>query len=402
MHKAVSFSLYTGEAGIFESMASIPQCQVLFVGPIACTRHDILTAMIKVKNKMSHLCVSEGDIITGYYYKAIDNAVKELIDETGARAVVIITCCQNELIGTDYERICKSLRCKFGIAAESVQINRLNMYKAPKGSKLVSHCFEDVLCGLLKKDASRATKLDKAVNILGGIYPLSEQNELTESLVSAGYKIRHISSVSNYDDFLDMAHSALNIVADTDAISAAKDMERFFLIPWIDMSFTISLDELINKYQGLISVLGIKLDISTMVCRLRTKISNTCQLYRNIPILIDGRVIEYPYSVAKALFIYGFMIERIITTEFTAKEPEVKAWIDANTQNITVEFKALRQQSTTIKDHVFTQLKIQTPRPQYPIGFSYINQILDTLVIEYKKRRESHEQIVEDITTSLT
>lgn len=367
-------------------MASIPQCHVLFVGPVACTRHDILTVMMKIKNKMSHLCVSEADIITGHYYNAIDNAVKELINEAGARAVIIITCCQNELIGTDYEMLCKSIRRKFGISAECVQINRLNMFRASKGAKLTSGCLEDVLCGLLVKDATRANGRDKAVNVLGGIYPLPQQNELIELLAHSGYKIRHLSTCTTYDEFLKMAHSALNIVADSNAIPAAKRMEYTFGIPWVDMSFTLSLDEIIGQYRCLENALGIPLDVSATKCRLENKISNSCHLLNGTPISIDGRVIAYPYSVAKALIEYGFQIEGIVTTEFTAKELESKAWIEANAPNISVEFISLRRQRPTIGNRFFSHFKIRVPKSNYPIGFSYIHQVFDTLAEEYRKK----------------
>ncbi len=400
---SISFSINTGKSMIFVSLASIPQCQVLFVGPNVCTRHDILSSMVLIKDKIAHLCLDETDVVSGDYYRHISTAIGELIGEAKAKAIILVTGCQNELIGTDYGLIEANIKSRYGIPVEFIQINRLNMYRARKGAKLISGSVIDVMCGLLKKSArARPDIPDKAVNIIGNVLPVSQENELVSLLKAAGFQVRHISSCADYAAFEKMACSSLNIVTDADAAGGAGEMERALGIPWVDMSFNVSVNDVIKQYKNLTTALGTELNIDPYVRDIEEEIMNTQRLLNGIPIQVDGRLISYPFSVAKALVEYGFRVERIITNEFIAEESAGQEWIKENAPDVSVDFISSRNQSGTSHQNRFQELlkskrALQEP---YLTGFARISCMLDALADEYIRRENLYEQVMEKTAAS--
>jgi nitrogenase molybdenum-iron protein alpha/beta subunit len=407
LHSALEFNLGTKRNGVFSSFAVIPECQILFVGPLVCTRHDILTSMLQIKDKIAHLCVSETDVIMGNDIRLIEKAASELVEKAGAKAIVLVTCCQNALIGTDFDSIKLMIREKLSIPVAVVEINRLHMFKAPKGAKLISCGVNDIIADfLIANKAGKINIKEASANIIGPSLPIAAGNELFMLLNKAGYQMRHISSCENFDAFLKMSRSSLNIVTEPEALAAAKEMETQLGIPWIDMTFSLSFKTVCAQYLRLSQALNTALDVQKYIIETNFLRKKALGLIGRTPIIVDGKNVTRPFTVAHALIEYGFCVCEIRFNEFNSEENSEKHWIEEHASAIPVHLFSVRrsgQKNETVpnEDHFMDLIKARTESEQeFVCGFALIRQLFESLISAYVRRLDDDEQTLEKAAAS--
>ncbi|MDF2923834.1 MAG: nitrogenase molybdenum-iron protein alpha and beta chain-like protein [Paenibacillaceae bacterium] len=386
---ALRIGLPAGRSGIMSALALIPECCILFVGPAACTRHGLL-AMLYAKRKYAHLCPDETDITMGTYIPLIAEAAELLVRKDGAKAIVLVTCCQNALIGTDFTMILAAIE-KLGVPAAHVEINRLDMFRPANGRPVVSATMSEIAGLFWRKAALPPTAASpKAVNFLGSMSPLSPGNDVASILEAEGYSLRHVSACRDFSAFLEMSRSALNIVTETEALSAARQMESALGIPWVDMTFTLLADKVEEQYALISDRLNIPMDCRGLREQLNGKIRRLRKLIGPTPIFVEESRIPAPYAAARFLLENGFQIGGIQANRLSAREPEAKAWIQEHWPHIPLYSAPLPNQagSSSSSGSRFGQLRHQYRHPpESYLGYTRIIMVLENLEEQYRQMR---------------
>lgn len=268
---------------------SIPETASLIISPLGCSLH--LTETGRGYLNSGHawiLRLDEHDIVSSEHLKKIDSAVEHIIQNTPTALKGLILCgtCIDVLLGSDYPSYSEYLSKKYGLRV-TYQIMGPILKGTPKSGQY--HMYTAVY-NLLRSPEKYIP--ERSVNILGLMKNPSPDSELLPLLHKAGinrlYYIGDFSSLSECDK---MTHSLLNIVTCENALTAAKEMEKKFHIPYLLMLPSYNPDTIHGYYKKLSEALNVVIDdrsyyekTKRQTVRLKTKTANmTCAVgERNI------------------------------------------------------------------------------------------------------------------------
>lgn len=220
------------QAGIYPTLARVPGAQLLFVGPLACTRHGLISTLQQLHGRIAFLCLTDTEVATGRYLDKTVRAAQEVARRRQAGCLILITCCQNALLGTDYEQLTARIREETGLSAGYLEVNRLALYakgKLPLMSRPAGQLIYEFL-------APREKSPRPWVNLIApeGVRPDSEVDAF---LRAAG--VERVCTPERCADFAayqEMAAAHLNVALTPDAEETARELEGRLGIPWLPLN----------------------------------------------------------------------------------------------------------------------------------------------------------------------
>lgn len=298
-----------GGWGIVRIAALVPESYLLFVCPFACGRHTALGSIDNgIKNQVSYLFITEGDIISGDFEQMILDGVDELFEALPKRPKVLFTftSCLDDLLGTDHDAINAELSAKYpDVQFRHCKMNPISLDSAlPPGITLNMNMYS-----LLEKTG----KKEKIVNIVGSNVTFPKDGDLKQILAEKGYKIYNISDFRSFEDFKHMADACLNIVSGPIALKAAEQMKEMLDIPFMKAFVNYDPEEIAKFYQELSDILGEDFVTPSMKYRNKAiaKIEEARSIIGDYPIAIDYQAVLKPYSLGLMLAKFGFRVGMI-------------------------------------------------------------------------------------------
>lgn len=308
-----------GGWGVIRVAATMPESYMLFVAPFACGRHGALGGILhNVKNQVSYLYIDESDIVSGNYEHLVPDAVDELFAALPKkpRVLMIFVSCLDDLLGTDHEALNAELSEKYpDIYFVTCHMNPFKMdTKIPPMIGLQRSMFSILSKSEVKKNQ---------INMIGNNASVSSDCELFSLMENAGWKINHIGTAKNLDEFLDFSSSRLNLVLSPTASLSSKIMDRELGIPFIKAYPTYDISEIEKTYREIESVLGIDLgDFSEYKRRAALALETAAKKIGNYPVVIDYQAVRRPFTLANVLFDAGFNVKMIAVDAVTEFEKE--------------------------------------------------------------------------------
>ena len=319
---------------IYNATMALPESQLLFVGPLACARHGMMTSLFwQQRGRISFLCPDHNSIATGYYLQDIKLAASKIVEQRHPRCLVLLTCCQNAIIGTDFRGLILSMEKTLGIPCRSLEVNRLNMH-GKRNAPLLSVKYDQLIYDFLQR---REPDHEPSVNIIGTICQVSAEGELLKLLQRAGIKVRCIAECESYDMFLEMASSSLTIVLRQDSQDAAEDMKKKLGIPWLPLYKSYSVGGLKSQYDAIASFFNIEFDIKYLEEKLLKQLAEIKCLLNRCRVGIDGSRMRCPMALARMLVENNINIDYVIKTRFTGIETEQESWLLEHVPGIRIE-----------------------------------------------------------------
>ncbi|MBE5838831.1 nitrogenase component 1 [Butyrivibrio sp.] len=318
-----------GDYGICRMGLMVPESIELFVGPSACGRHGALGAMKNgYKDRIFYLYLSQSDIVGGYDH-LIGDAIEKVLSNQNKKPKVImmIFTCIDDLIGTDHDALKEELTARFpGIVFQSSHMNPIKTNtNEPPALAIQRDIYRTIATHYKNNGISiRDIEKDSFVNILGAYEPLPETCEL-HSLA----RLRHVSNYSSFGKFTEMAFSKLNLVLTPLGIIAAKEMEKCFNIPYLEIPVTYDLSEIDADYQKIKDFLHIdaSIDFSENRKKAEQAIQKTLEIIGNYPIIVDSSATSQPFGMAMALIKYGFNVIRIEAECINSSDRSHMEWL---------------------------------------------------------------------------
>ena len=321
-----------GGWGVIRIAALIPESYQLFVSPFACGRHGALGGALNgIKDRISYVYIDESDIVSGGYEELIPKAVDELFEylEEKPKVFLVFVSCLDDLLGTDHEQLNRVLTEKHPeVKFVSCHMNPIKMdTKYPPGVTLQNNIY-----GLLEKSEEHIN----AINLIGNNSPIDRNCELYTVMFRNGYTVKHISDCEDFEDFLDMSKSKINLLLSPVARYAAEEMVKKIGLDFLTAYNTYDIDEIKSFYHVLEMNLGINADVKQYELSAWNKIREARELIGDFPIGIDYQAVKKPFTLAVALLKYGFNVEIIMVDGFYEFEKEACEFIRNNKKEIRI------------------------------------------------------------------
>ena len=297
----------------------IPEAHEIFVCAASCLRGVVLTAAeMGAQERFSTVEVKEHNLLDGDMEELVIEGVSDIIEKLPVRppAVLVYTSCVHHFAGCDLKMIYKELRERYP------DIDFTDCYMNPimrKSGLTPDQLMRSRLYMLLHE---REIK-ENAVAIIGNDLPTMEESDLYRYLKENGFKIHEITSCKTYEEYQEMAESAVYISYYPSA-AAGGDMlakrlgGRHFYLP-----FSFDYDEIEKGFTELAKVLGC--DAPDFAGKRETcdkALAEAKALIGNTPIAIDYTYCPRPLGLAKMLLDAGFKVEKVyIDTAIPAENP---------------------------------------------------------------------------------
>jgi nitrogenase molybdenum-iron protein alpha/beta subunit len=306
----------------------VPECRQLFVCPFACGRHGAIGAYTHgYKDRLSYLYIDEGDIVSGSYERLIEEAVAELFEITGEpRAMMIVVSCLDDLLGTDHAALLQTLRENHpGVKFASGHMNPISADgKLPPGVN-VQMCVYSFL--------EPSVESDEGVNLIGCNAPPSDGSEIYGFLEGMGRVTRHIGRYSDFDGYMSLSSSELNVVTHPAGRAAAEDMRKRLGIDWVYAPVSFEVGEIENSYRLIAERLGSPggYDFSPWRARLADELAKTSAALGGRETAVDDSATLRPFSLARLLCENGIRVTKICAEDCPEFERGAMEWLAANT-----------------------------------------------------------------------
>lgn len=207
-------------------------------GPIACCGNSwegrgTLSSKGSLHKMGFTTDMSEMDIIYGSEEK-LYRAILEADQKTKPNAIFVYTTCVSGLIGEDIEAICR--RAQAETNRPVIPVNSPG-FVGPKnlGNRIAGEVLLEHVIGKGKP----AYTTDYDINLVGE-YNIAGDLWLVEPLLKeAGVRVlSHITGDATFEEITHAHHAKLNVVVCSRAlINVAREMERIYGIPYIEVSF---------------------------------------------------------------------------------------------------------------------------------------------------------------------
>ncbi len=271
--------------------------------------------------------MGEMDIVYGSEEKLV-NAIIKVYESVQPKAVFVYATCVSGLIGEDIEAVCKKAEKKLGIRV--IPVNAPG-FAGPKnlGNRIAGEVLLDYVIGTGAPPLS-ALDLNGVINIIGE-YNIAGDLWLVEPVLKeAGINIlSRITGDSTFEEITYAHRAKLNVVVCSRAlINVAKEMERRYGIPYIEVSFfgktemskaMRMITDCFNSLNGSNS-LNIESIITTEEVRLSRKLERYSHLKGKKAVLYTGGVKSW--SFISALMDLGIEIAAIGTKKSTLEDEE--------------------------------------------------------------------------------
>jgi hypothetical protein len=311
----------------------IPQSHQIFACAQGCLRGVILTAAeMNAMDRMSWISVCENDLFDGSMEQNILDGATDILNKMDTRppAVLLFISCIHLFAGCDFAVILEELRRRFS------DVDFADCYMNPtmrKSGLTPDQIMRRQLYSLLRQ----AEKDEKSVNIIGNDRPTDESSELVSMIRGAGFGIRDITLCKTYQEYLQMAESAINITTIPTAITSGEELEHKLGQKHLYLPLSYSNEEITENYKKLADTLGIGApDFSAAAAGAERALTEAHQIMENTPVEIDYTSTPRPLGLARLLLEHGFAVKKIYADGFTNEEKMDFAWLQENAPELIV------------------------------------------------------------------
>lgn len=300
-------------------------------GPIACCGNSwegrgTLSSKGNLHRMGFTTDMNEMDIIYGSEEKLF-NAIIQTHEAVNPKAIFVYATCISGLIGEDIEAVCKKAEASLGIRI--IPVNAPG-FVGPKnlGNRIAGEVLLDYVIGTGKPPF----ETDYDINLIGE-YNIAGDLWLVEPILKeAGIKIlSRITGDSTFEEITYAHRAKLNVVVCSRAlINVAKEMERRYGIPYIEVSFfgktemSKALRLIASRLEFKVQSLKFKKRVEEIISREEKRLEKVLKAYEHLrgkkAVLYTGGVKSW--SFISALMDLGVEIVAIGTKKSTFEDEE--------------------------------------------------------------------------------
>ncbi len=321
-----------GGWGIIRVAALIPESHLMFICPSACFRHGALGAVQHgYKNRTSYLYITPADIVTGYDDLIMEGAEELLEKDKSIKVLFLFVPCLDDFIGTDMESIAKEVQEKHpGIIVRACHMNPIAVEtKKPPLVTTMQAMFSTIET---KNSAS-----EDAVNLCGNFARIEEGCELFDFLKDYGLEVRQLADYQDrtYQEFCEMGRSKYNLILRPAGKFSAEYMDTHFGTSSVRYMITYDMEEIRQNYEEWGALLAQNheksetpsFDIDAIEKETKEVIERVRKKLNGLPISVSDSAVLRPFTLARALLRYGFVVNEVIEQEVLAVDRDAYEYI---------------------------------------------------------------------------
>ncbi len=311
----------------------IPESHMVFVCALGCLRGVVLTAAeMNALDRYSAVQIREENVLDGGMEELMVEGVSDVIAKLRKRprVIEIFISCQHFFMGYDQRAVYAALGERFP------DIHFLDCYMIPTLRKSGVTPDQKMRIQLYALWEGRPVN-PKKVNLIGSNLKTSPTSELVRMVEDAGYEFWDLYRCKDFEDYMDMAGAALNLVYEPVAQKAAESLKKRLGMEYLYLSFTYDFDGLEENYARLAAALGIKKpDFSVEREAVNTAVARAKEIIGDAPIAVDYSFTFRILNFAKFLLERGFNVTTIYADAFCPEDEEDFSWIREHFPEITV------------------------------------------------------------------
>lgn len=309
----------------------VPEAHEIFACAQGCLRGVILTAAEMLElDRLSWISVSESDMFDGSLESNIIEGVTEIIEKLDKkpRAILLYLSCIHLFAGVDFDAIINELSARFP------EIDFTDCYMTPTMRQTISPVAK--MAAQLYGGLKPLPKNPKSVNIVGNDRPTDEDSQLVKLIRGSGFTLRDICLCRDYDEYLQMAESALNIAYTPTGKNAAESLLERLGIPYLYLPVCFERESILQNYASLCEKLGIAVpDFSDEISAAEKALEDTRKLVGDVSVAIDFTAVTRPFELAKVLCEHGFNVKYIIA-DGVGEEGDSFDWLKINRPELEI------------------------------------------------------------------
>ena len=295
----------------------IPEAHQIFVCAASCLRGVVLTAAeLGMAHRFSTVEVKENNLFDGSMEELVIEGVSDIIEKLPNRppVVLVYTSCVHHFAGCDLGMIYGELRNRFP------DIDFADCYMTPimrKSGLTPDQLMRSRLYMPLKPRPIRSD----AVALIGSDLPLDEESDLMVLLKEHGRKVHEITACRSYEDYQEMAESAVYISRYPSAVAGGDMLADRLGGRHVYVPFSFDWDEIENGLTRLTDIMGLpRPDFTGKREESEAALKETRSLIGDTPVAIDYTYCPRPLGLAKLLLTNGFNVQRVYLDAVTGEE----------------------------------------------------------------------------------
>lgn len=311
----------------------IPGSHQIYVCAANCNRGVILTAAeMNAVDRFSSIALCEDDLIDGGMEELVIDGVTDILHKLRKKPTVVLlfTVCLHHFMGCDLEYIYQTLRERFP------QQRFVDCYMDPimqKGGLTPDQKMRTGLYACLEK----RKKNQRQINIIGNDLKLEESCEMLCFLKEAGYEVKDITTCENFEEYLSMSESFLNISCYPPAKVGAEHLSKRLDMKHLYLPACFDYDEIEKNMKTLADELDILMpDMTAYREKAEDSLENAKRIIGDTKIALDATAVPRILGLTKLLLTHGFRVERIYTDVFSPEEEKEYQWMKENFPELEV------------------------------------------------------------------
>ncbi|MCD8018812.1 MAG: nitrogenase component 1 [Clostridiales bacterium] len=352
----------------------IPGSHQIYVCADNCNRGVVLTAAeMNAVDRFSTIALCEEDVTNGGMEELVIDGVADILHKLKRKPTVVLlfTVCLHHFMGCDLDFIYRSLRERFpGQRFVDCYMDPIMQKDGwtpdQKLRKGMYDCLE-------KRDKNR-----KQINIIGNDLELQPDCEMLLMVKAAGYRVKDITTCKDFEEYLSMAESFLNISTYPPAKMGAEHLSRRLEMDHLYLPQTFHYEEIDAQMERLAEYLKIPMEWeeelwnrekTRQVSKEQTGQEQTIWeqtgqelqsgnrwIYRNMtahkkceealeetkkrlgdtPIVLDASAVPRYLGLARFLLEHGFSVIRIYGDSFSPEEEKDYQWLKTHAPELEI------------------------------------------------------------------
>ena len=295
----------------------VPESHQVFACAQGCLRGVILTAAEMVAmDRMSWISVSQEDLFDGSLERNIVDGTAEIVRKLPEkpRALLLFLSCVHLFAGCDFDAILDELRAMFP------DIDFIDCYMNPTMRK--SGLTPDQLMRRQLYAPFLPCPADpKTVNLIGNDRRTDESSELVQLIKKAGWELRDITLCKDYEDYMRMAKSSLEITYLPTAKASGDALETRLGRKHLYLPLSYDFDEIKRNLNLLAGALGVAMPDWTGAKQNAVRaLEQAKSVIGDMPVEIDYTATPRPVGLAALLAEHGFHVTRVYTDAMIEEE----------------------------------------------------------------------------------
>lgn len=298
-----------------------------------CNRGVILTAAeMGQTHRYSNIVIKEDNILAGNMEDLLIDGVCDILDhlEKLPPAVLLFPSCIHQFMGSDIPMVYDVLRNKY---PEILFIEGFMDCILQKGGITPDQRLRRELYSGLKKCPVNP----RSVNIIGNTLKLDPESDLARMLEEGGFTLRQLPDCQEFEDYLAMSESCLNIsLLPVAGLAAARlkdrlDMDHLYLPECFGYEENTSHLKMLSEKLGLPMP-----DVAGRIAECEQALKELKELIGDTPIAIDYNAIPRPCGLARLLLEHDMKVVRIYADAFVPEEEADFRWLQEHAPWIKV------------------------------------------------------------------